>query len=194
MDLIKNGKLLSDLRKGKGLTQKQVADRLGVLPKTVSKWETGHGFPDVSVVSSLADVLGVSERMLLTGDSTQNIQEVGNMKKIKFYICPNCGSFAQGMGECEITCCGKPVEALKSKKTDEDHLISISDVENDFYIEFNHEMTKEHFISFVLYVGFDRVLMVRMYPEQDSAVRFPKMFKGKFYFYCNKHGLFEYRI
>lgn len=88
MDLIKFGKLLCDLRKAKGLTQKQVADNLGILPKTVSKWETGHGFPDVSVVSSLADILGVSERTLLFGNLTQNIQEVGNMKKTKFYVCP----------------------------------------------------------------------------------------------------------
>lgn len=191
MDLIKNGKLLCDLRKAKGMTQKQVADRLGVLPKTVSKWETGHGFPDVSVVSSLADVLGVSERILLSGDLTQNMQEVGNMKKTKFYVCPNCGSMLQGTGECKITCCGKPVDALQCKKADEGHSIKISEIENDFYIEWNHEMTKEHYISLVSYVGFDRVLTVRMYPEQDSAVRFPKMFKGRLYFYCNNHGLFE---
>ena len=42
MDLIKNGKLLYDLRKSKGMTQKQVADKLGIVPKTVSKWETGE--------------------------------------------------------------------------------------------------------------------------------------------------------
>ena len=41
MNLSKNGELLRDLRKSRGMTQKQVADRLGVLPKTVSKWETG---------------------------------------------------------------------------------------------------------------------------------------------------------
>ena len=58
MDLIKSGKLIRDLRKARGLTQKQVADRLGILPKTVSKWETGHGFPDVSTLSDLAGVLG----------------------------------------------------------------------------------------------------------------------------------------
>ena len=194
MDLIKSGKLLCDLRKAKGMTQKQVADRVGVLPKTVSKWETGHGFPDVSVVSSLADILGVSERILLSGNLTQNMQEVGNMKKIKFYVCPDCGSIMQGIGECKIACCGKHVEALKSKKTMDDHAINISEIENDFYIEFNHEMTKEHFIGFVSYVGFDRVITVRMYPEQNAAARFPRMFKGKFYFYCNKHGLFEYGI
>ena len=49
----------------------------------------------------------------------------------------------------------------------------------------NKKIDDEHFI---------KILTVRMYPEQDSAVRFPKMFGGKLYFYCNNHGLFEYRI
>ena len=57
----------------------------------------------------------------------------------------------------------------------------------------NHDMTKDHFISFIAYVGIDRVLMVRLYPEQDAAVRISKMFRGKFYYYCSKHGLFEYK-
>lgn len=194
MDLVKCGKLLSDLRKTKGMTQKQVADKLGVLAKTVSKWETGRGFPDVSVVSSLAGILGVSERVILSGNLTYNNQEVGNMKRIKFYVCPECGSVMQGTGKCEVICCGKPVEAFSSKKADESHCVNVSEIENDFYVEFSHEMTKQHFIGFVAYVGFDRVFVVRMYPEQDPTVRFPRMFKGKLYFYCNNHGLFEYQI
>ncbi|MBR5156299.1 MAG: helix-turn-helix domain-containing protein [Clostridia bacterium] len=194
MDLNKNGKLLCGLRKAKGMTQKQVADMLGILPKTVSKWETGNGFPDVSVLPMLADILGVSERVLLNGNLVQNKKESGNIRKTKFYVCPNCGSVMQGTGECDVICCGKPLEPLMIEQTDGKHSINISEIENDFYIELNHEMTKEHFISFVAYVGFDRVLMVRMYPEQESAVRFPKMFRGKFYVYCNKHGLFEYKL
>lgn len=194
MNLNKNAKLLSDLRKSKGMTQKQVADKLGILPKTVSKWETGNGFPDISMISSLADIYGVSERILLSGDFTKNSRESGNVKNTKFYVCQECNSMIQGTGACEIICCSKPVEALESQGTDDAHQLNISVVENDFYIEFHHQMTKEHFISFVSYVGFDRVLTVRMYPEQNATVRFPKMFRGKLYFYCTKHGLFECRI
>ncbi len=194
MDLNKNGKLLCDLRRAKGLTQKQVADKLGVVPKTVSKWETGHGFPDVSTVSALADILGVSEKTILSGDLEQNLESANNMKRTKFYVCPSCGSFMQGTGNSQIMCCGKKIEALKAVLTDDEHAISISEIEDDYYIEFNHEMTKEHYISFVSYVRFDRVLTVKLYPEQDSAVRFPKMYGGKIYFYCSKHGLFEYQI
>ena len=194
MDLNKNGKLLCDLRKAKGMTQKEVADKLGVVPKTVSKWETGHGFPDVSTVSALADILGVSEKTILSGDLEQNLESANNMKRTKFYVCPHCGSFLQGTGNGQVVCCGKQLEALTAVSADDEHTINISEIEDDYYIEFNHEMTKEHYISFVSYVRFDRVLTVKLYPEQDCAVRFPKMYGGKIYFYCSKHGLFEYQM
>ncbi|MGN0822940.1 MAG: SAM-dependent methyltransferase [Candidatus Gallimonas sp.] len=193
MDLSKNGKLLRDLRRAKGMTQKQVADRLGIVAKTVSKWETGHGFPDVSTVSDLAEILGVSEKILLSGDLRENVQEVGNMKKTTFYVCPRCGSVTQGTGACEVFCCGKPLKGLSAKPTDDAHGVEISEIEDEYYLTFRHEMTKEHAIRFVSYVACDRVLTVRLYPEQDSAVRFPKMYGGTFYYYCNRHGLFEYR-
>ena len=194
MDLNKTGKLLCDLRKIKGLTQKQVAERLGVLPKTVSKWETGHGFPDVSALSDLADILGVSERILLSGKLVANKENAGNIRKTKFLVCPVCGSVVQMCGECQAICCGKVLELLEAKSVDDNHIISVFQAENDFCIEFDHEMTKEHFISFVAFVGFDRILTVRLYPEQAAFVRFPKMYRGKLYFYCNNHGLFEYKI
>ena len=194
MDLNKNGKLLCDLRKAKGMTQKKVAEKLGIVPKTVSKWETGHGFPDVSTVSALADILGVSEKTILSGDLEQNLESANNMKRTKFYVCPHCGSFLQGTGNGQVVCCGKQLEALKATSADDEHTINVSEIEDDYYIEFNHEMTKEHYISFVSYVRFDRVLTIKLYPEQDCAVRFPKMYGGKIYFYCSKHGLFEYQM
>lgn len=190
MDLIKSGKLIRNLRKSRGMTQKEIADILNIEPKTVSKWETGRGFPDVSYVSELADIFGVSEKILLSGDLIKNTEEVGNMKKIKFYVCPHCGSIIWGTGEYEVVCCGKKLDALQPQNPTGEHNVKISEIENDFYIEFGHEMNKEHFISFVAYVTFDRVLAVRLYPEQDSAVRFPKMYGGKLYYYCGKHGLF----
>ena len=116
------------------------------------------------------------------------------MKKTKFYVCEHCGNIMQGTGECQIICCGKPIEKLDVVQADDKHSIKISEIENDFYIEFNHEMTKDHFIGFVAYVGLDRVFTVRLYPEQNPAVYFPRMYRGKFYYYCNKHGLFEYNL
>lgn len=192
MDLIKNGRLIYELRKERGMTQRQLAEKLGIVPKTVSKWETGNGFPDISILSHLAEALGVSEKILLTGRLTQNAENNGNIKRTAFYVCRNCGSIIQGNGNFEINCCGKPVKALRAKEADGEHKITVSELENDFYIEIKHEMTKEHYISFVAYVALDRVLTVKLYSEQDCTVRFPKMYGGAFYYYCNKHGLFKY--
>jgi DNA-binding XRE family transcriptional regulator len=194
MDLEKNGKLLCNLRKAKGLTQKQVADKLGILPKTVSKWETGRGFPDVSTLSALADILGVSEKALLSGDLAPNSAQSGNIKRTKFYVCPSCRSFAQCMGNSQVVCCGKQLMPLEAQPSGSEHSLTISEVEGDFCIEIAHEMTKAHYISFLSYVSYDRVLTIKLYPEQDCFVRFPKIYGGKFYYYCTKHGLFEYKM
>lgn len=191
MNLTKSSKLICELRKKCGMTQKQVADILGIEPKTVSKWETGRGFPDVSYVAELADIFGVSEKTLLTGERNQNGEEVGNMRKTAFYVCPHCGSFVSGTGEFVPNCCGAVLRPLEPKTADGEHLAEITENEGEFYIKFNHEMSKEHYIGFAAYVSYDRIMTVRLYPEQDSEVHMPRMYGGKFYFYCNRHGLFE---
>ena len=194
MDLIKNGVFLCQLRKSKGMTQKEVAKKVGVVPKTVSKWETGNGFPDVSTLSILADLFEVSERSLLNGCVVKNAQEVGNMKRIKFYACPCCGSFLQSMGQAQIECCGKTLSALNAQEVDQEHLISCSEVDGELYLQIDHPMQKNHLISFVSYVNLDRVITIKLYPEQDCAVRIPKVYGGKIAYYCTNHGLFEYQI
>lgn len=192
MNLCNNGKLLCSLRKAKGMTQKQVADGLGVQPKTVSKWETGHGFPDTSLLADLAELLGVSVDTLLSGALAHNATEVGNMTRTSFYVCPHCGSFMQGNGKMKLSCCGKTLMPLTASTEGGEHTLTVGNVENDYYITFDHEMSKEHYISFVAYVACDRVLTVKLYPEQDSSVRFPRLYGGKLYYFCSRHGLFEY--
>ena len=194
MDLVKNGELLRRLRKEKNLTQKELAEKLGIVPKTVSKWETAHGFPDVSMLSALADIFGVNERSLLAGYLSENQVETGNPKRTQFYVCPYCGSTFQGIGNSQITCCGKALLPLKANPMDDEHAPTFTEVENDFYVEFSHEMSKAHYIRFVAYVGFDRVLTLPLYPEQDCAVRIPRVYGGKIVYYCNQHGLFEYPL
>ncbi len=68
MDTMKTGAYLASLRKVAGMTQQDVADRLGVSNKTVSKWESGGGFPDISVLPALAELYGVSADELLAGE------------------------------------------------------------------------------------------------------------------------------
>lgn len=191
MDLEKTGQLLCKLRKEKGMTQKQVADSLNISAKTVSKWECGGGFPDVSVLRELSGLFGVNSEQLLSGSMEKNEEENGNMKRIKFYVCPSCGSIMTASGEAEISCCGRKLNALEVKQCDEKHCLNVERIENDFYITFDHEMTKEHYLNFIAYVGVDRIMLVRLYPEQGGEVRFPQMYGGKLYFGCNKHGLFE---
>lgn len=192
MDLSKNGELIRNLRKEKGMTQKEVAEQLGVLPKTISKWETGHGFPDTSLLNSLAEVLGVSVDALLEGDLSSNEEDIGNYKRIRFFVCPHCGSFLHGTGENTVFCCGKKLLPLKPLPLNDDHGIELRKAENELMIRIKHEMTREHYIAFISYVSNDIIMTVKLSPEQDSAASLPEFHGGKFYFYCTEHGLFEY--
>ncbi len=68
MDQIKIGQFISQMRKDKGLTQKQLADELLISDRTISKWETGKGLPDVSLMMPLCEILGITVNELLTGE------------------------------------------------------------------------------------------------------------------------------
>ena len=86
MDQIRTGSLIRKLRLKMGLTQKELAERINVSDKAVSKWECGSGCPDVSLLSVLAEVFGTDIEVLLTGEIEKNEKENGNMKKMKFYV------------------------------------------------------------------------------------------------------------
>ncbi len=68
MDIVKIGYFIRECRKNKNLTQKQLADKLYVEPKTISKWETGKGLPDVSIMKNLCNELGISLSELFIGE------------------------------------------------------------------------------------------------------------------------------
>lgn len=190
MDCGKTGKIILELRREKGMTQKQLADAMNISDKTVSKWERGLGCPDVSLLGELSAALEVSVEKLLGGCLDKNDTDGGNMKKLKFYVCPECGNIMTSTGKSEISCCGRKLSELKAVKADENHSVNIEETEDESYIVFGHEMTKRHFISFAAYSTCDRLTMVRLYPEQNAEVRFPRLRGGRLYFYCNEHGLF----
>ncbi|MDD2200228.1 MAG: helix-turn-helix domain-containing protein [Bacteroidales bacterium] len=189
MDCINVGKLIRDLRKEKEMTQKQLADAMNISDKTVSKWERGLGCPDVSLLPGLSLILGINIERILLGDLEPSDANGGNMKRLKFYVCPLCGNVMTATGEAEISCCGRKLAPLTPKKADDEHMLNVEQIENDYYITFAHEMSKAHYISFVAYVTYDKVLLVKLYPEQGSELRFPQMFGGKLYYYCNQHEL-----
>ena len=194
MDLIKTGNLIKKLRLEKALTQKDIAELMGICAKTVSKWETGRGFPDVSLLSKLSKIFQVDIHKLLEGELPKNKWEAGNVKRTEFYVCKECGNFLTSVGKAEIMCCGRKLLPLFVTEKDEEHNINIEKIEDEYYITFSHPMTKEHYISFFSYVRFDRVLTVKLYPEQNGELRFPQMRGGKLYYCCNTHGLFEMKI
>ncbi|MDK2942646.1 MAG: hypothetical protein PWP56_2159 [Acetobacterium sp.] len=197
MDCNKVGILLKALRKEKAMTQKQVADRMHISDKTISKWERGLGCPDVSLLGELSELFEVNIEKILLGDLELNDMETGNLKRIKFYVCPNCGNVISTTGDAELSCCGRKLAPLVAKPADEKHTAVVTDDDGEYYITFDHEMSKAHFISFVAYVSTDRSLFIRLYPEQTAAVRLPKMsggklgkkFGSKLYYYCSKEGL-----
>lgn len=190
MDCAKTGELLKKLRVQKGLTQKNIADKMNISDKTVSKWERGLGCPDVSLLSELSDIYGVNISSILSGSLDENNINGGNMKKIKFYFCPVCKNIAASNGNAEISCCGRKLEALKARPADEKHKAKFENVEDELFITLDHEMTKEHYISFIAYADDSTVLIKKLYPEQNAEARLPDYRSGHYYAYCSDEGLF----
>lgn len=193
MDCVKIGNLIAKLRKEKKLTQKALADALGITNKTVSKWERGFGCPDLSLWPELSEILGVDMKQMMEGEITLNRPDIGNIDKVRFYVCPSCGNILVSTGSASIFCCGRKLEyILPMADSSEDINITVEEMDMDYYISFDHPMTKEHYISFIALVKSDRVLLNRLYPEQSSSCRIPIMNGGKLYVYCVKHGLTVY--
>lgn len=191
------GNTIKKLREKKQLTQKELADRLLISDKTVSKWETGKGLPDVGIITDLGEVLGVSLAELLTGEYAENTNRAGNMKKLGFYVCPVCGNVITSLGEGAYSCCGITLPKLSveaPEDTDEIHRIETELVDDEFYVAMNHPMKKEHYISFFAYVTTNICQLVKLYPEQDAEVRFARKGHGYIYAYCNRHGLYRVMI
>lgn len=194
MDYEKIGSLVCQLRKEASMTQQELADRLFISNKAISKWERGQGCPDVSLLNSLSQIFGVNIEKLLAGDLAPNNVDGGNMKRVKFYVCPMCQNILTATGDGEISCCGRRLEPLKDRPADEAHGLHAEVIEDDYYITFDHQMSKEHFLSFFAYVDYDRVTLIRLYPEQGGEVRFPKQGRGRLLFCCSKDGLFSWKL
>lgn len=188
------GSTIKALREKKNYTQRQLADLINISDKTISKWETGKGLPDISLLEPLAKSLNVSVAELLSGEYVTNINRSGNMLRNKFYVCPICGNVIHSIGEGSFNCCGIKLPVQQAEEIDEKHSLSIEKVENDWFISMEHSMSKEHYISFFAYLTSNKVQLVKLYPEQNPEVRFPISGHGKLYVFCNKHGLFSKRI
>ncbi|MBR4121534.1 MAG: helix-turn-helix domain-containing protein [Spirochaetales bacterium] len=190
MDNYITGTLIKKLRESRKMTQEELADKVCVSSKAVSKWETGRGFPDIGLIESLAKALDISVIELLSGIDIRNRNRSADMKKCKFYVCPVCGNAIQATGEAVITCCGITLPPLEAEIPDPDHTISLEVVEDEYYVTVDHPMTKTHYISFLAAVSDQNVQFTKLYPEGDAATRFKINRVERIYAYCNHHGLF----
>lgn len=184
------GAVIKQLREKNKMTQLQLAKRLGVSDKTVSKWETGKGYPDITLLEPVAKAFRISVTELISGNTIHNENVSSNMLRSKFYVCPICGNVLHGMGEAVIHCHGIPLTPIEAEVSDEKHLIMIERIEDEYYVRIDHDMTKEHYISFIAAVSSDSIQMIKLYPEGNAEARFKIRGVKKLYWYCNRDGLF----
>ena len=183
--------MIRRLREGRNMTQEQLAARINVSDKAVSKWETGRGYPDISLIEPLAETLGVSVIELFSGEDVVNTNRSFKMQRMKLHVCPICGNIIQSTGEAVVSCCGIVLPELDAEPEDDSHRLQIERVEDEFYVTIAHEMSKTHYISFILALQDDGYELRKLYPEGNAEARFRISRTKGFIYYCNKHGLFK---
>ena len=194
MNTYVTGTAIRQRREERKLTQAELAEKIGVSSKTVSKWETGKGLPDISLLQPLAQALGISVIELMNGEHVINKNISANLLRCKFYVCPVCGNVIHCTGNTLVSCCGITLPALEAEEMDEEHPLTVENVEDEHFITVHHPMTKQHFISFVAFVTSDRIQLVKFYPEGNAETRMQLRGRGSLYYYCNRHGLFRKKI
>ena len=194
MNTYVTGATIKTLREARKLTQAELAERIGVSSKTISKWETAKGLPDISLLQPLAQALGISLIELMNGEHITNKNISANMLRCKFYVCPICGNVIHSMGSAVVSCCGVTLPPLEAEDGDVDHALTAERVEDEHFITIRHPMTKQHFISFLAFVTSDRLQLVKFYPEGNAETRLQLRGMGYLYWYCNRHGLFRKKV
>ena len=194
MNTYVTGTTIKNLREERHLTQAELGEKIGVSSKTISKWETARGLPDISLLQPLAQALGISVIELMNGEQITNRNVSANLLRCRFYVCPVCGNVIHAAGNAVVSCCGVTLPALEAEEGDAEHEITLEQVEDERFLTIHHPMTKTHFISFAAYVTCDRVQLVKLYPEGEAQTRLPLRGMGVLYYYCNRHGLFRKKL
>ena len=194
MNTYVTGATIKQLREQQKLTQAELANRIGVSSKTISKWETAKGLPDISLLQPLSKALGISVIELMNGEPIINRNTSGNMIRCRFYVCPICGNVIHTIGSAVISCCGVTLPALEAEEPEESHRITIEHVEDEHFMTIHHPMSKDHHISFAAFVTSDRIQLVKFYPEGNAETRMQLRGSGYLYYYCNRHGLFRQKF
>lgn len=188
------GAVIKELREKYHFTQAELAEKLNVSDKTISKWETAKGYPDISLLEPIAKIFGISVTELISGNAVSNVNVSANMMRSNFYVCPVCGNIIHSMGEAVIQCHGIILTPWQAEETDENHKIFIERVEDEYYVRIEHDMTKQHYISFIAALSSDKLRLVKLYPEGNAEARIKINGVKKILFYCNRDGLFSVNI
>ena len=191
MDQYVTGAVIKALREKAKLTQAQLAEKLDVSDKAVSKWETGRGYPDVTLLEPLAAVFRVSVAELLSGKAVTNTNISANMRRSHFYICPVCGNILHSMGQAAVSCHGIALPPLEAEEPDASHTMTVEAVEDEYFVSVRHEMSRTHYISFLAAVSDDRLQLIRLYPEGNAEARIQRRGVQTIYACCNRDGLFK---
>lgn len=190
MDYKKVGNLIWLLRREQNMTQKQLADKMNISDKTISKWERGLGCPDVSLLTTLSSLLGVNIEEILLGDLSPNSFVGGNMKNTKYYVCPACGNVTLCTGNAAVSCCGRKLTSLVPQKLSDSQKLTVEVIEDDWYITSEHPMKKDHYISFIALATGDKIHLYKQYPEWNLQLRIPGREHGTLFYFCTNTGLY----
>ena len=120
------GAMIKRLREEKKISQARLAEALNVSDKAVSRWETGRGYPDITLIEPLAAALGVSVIELFSGDDVVNTNRASKMQRMKLYVCPVCGNVIQAAGEAVVSCCGITLPPQEAEPADDRHPVRMS--------------------------------------------------------------------
>ena len=194
MDQYVTGAVIKALREKAKLTKAQLAEKLNVSDKAVSKWETGRGYPDVTLLEPLAAVFRVSVAELLSGKAVTNTNISANMRRSHFYICPVCGNILHSMGQAAVSCHGIALPPLEAEEPDASHTMTVEAVEDEYFVSVRHEMSRTHYISFLAAVSDDRLQLIRLYPEGNAEARIQRRGVQSIYACCNRDGLFKLTV
>ena len=142
MDRYVTGDVIRAPRESKKMTQEELAAKLFVSGKAVSKWETGNGYPDISLLEPLAKALDISVIELLSGRYIRNSNRSADMSRGRAYVCPICGNVIQTAGEAVVSCCGITLPPLEPEAPDDGHAIRVEIAEDEYYVTVRHPMTR----------------------------------------------------
>lgn len=139
------------------------------------------GSPRANYVDGIWNQSDPEKWLTIVQIPVEQVQEtkLNATNRLKLYCCPKCGEVAVTYGHASLTCCSSPLQPIPIKKAEQHEKPTISEVDGDQLLEFNNPMTKDFYIAAVVFERYDRVEVVRLFPEQEASVRVPMLAGAK---------------